>query len=158
MYGLINAFLPQATGAVPIGYLYISKSKWQRKRRQKIEDHFITLWGLNKMTAILSTTFSGAFSWIRIIVFWSKSSWPSYVALMINQGNLNVFQWRWAEKSIVLTQTEHCWNVTPICANGIHRFLVHGRGAVLFFLDNLSNFKFTRANKLTIWLRFEQDY
>ena len=35
----------------------------------------ITHWGRDKMVAICQTTFSNAFSWMKIIVFWWKCHW-----------------------------------------------------------------------------------
>ena len=50
-----------------------------------------THWGLNKMVAISQTTFSNAFSWQKIIVFWLNFHWNSFpeVQLTINQ------HWYW---------------------------------------------------------------
>ena len=39
------------------------------------EKHWLTHWGLHRITAILKLTFSNAFSWMGICIFWFKLNW-----------------------------------------------------------------------------------
>ena len=38
----------------------------------------LTYWGQDKIEAILQTTYSNAFSWVKIFVFWFKLSWSLF--------------------------------------------------------------------------------
>ena len=70
---------------------------------------YLTQWGLNKMADILQTTFSNAFSWKKISVFWFKFLWSSF------QGLLTISQcwfskWMLPVKCQAITWT----NVDPV--------------------------------------------
>ena len=44
---------------------------------------FFTHWGLDKMDAISQTTFSSAFSWMKIFWFWLKFHWSLFLRVQL---------------------------------------------------------------------------
>ena len=49
----------------------------------KIIDNLLTLWGRDKMAAILLPTFSKAFAWIKTISFWFKFHWNVFLGVQL---------------------------------------------------------------------------
>ena len=43
----------------------------------------LTHWGRDKMAAIFKTTFSSAFSWMKIIVFWLQFHWNMFLGVQL---------------------------------------------------------------------------
>ena len=54
----------------------------------------LTQWGLNKMDDILQTTFSAAFSWMAIIIFWLRFHWILFLRVHLTIFNRHYwFSW-----------------------------------------------------------------
>ena len=59
--------------------------------RQRLIDAdwvFLTHWGWDKMAAILQTTFSNAFSWMKMLELWLKFQWSLFLIIGIDHDTV----------------------------------------------------------------------